>query len=118
MAAPIAPLLFRGILARFGPATALGVTSLLFAFLHQRVVQVGLMVFLGCYFGLLVWLTGSLWASLIAHAVNNLAVLTLMWIYGGEVQEISAPAWMYLCSAAVFGLAMTALWFERKPATT
>lgn len=109
-------ILFRGLASRFGAGAALAATSLLFAFFHQTLVQTVLMVFLGCYFGSLVYLTGSLWAGIIAHSANNAAVLTLMWIYGGEVQEMTAPPWMYLCSATVFGLAMGALWIERKSA--
>lgn len=111
-------ILFRGILARFGPALALGATSLLFALLHRTVVQTGLMIFLGCYFGVLVYLTGSLWSSLVAHGVNNLAVLTLMWIYKGRLPEFTAPWWMYGLSAAVFALAMTLLVLDRKAEKT
>jgi membrane protease YdiL (CAAX protease family) len=111
-------ILFRGLSARFGVGVALGGSSLLFAYFHQTIVQTVLMVFLGCYFGILIHLTGSLWAGVIAHAVNNFAVLTLTWIYGGEFQEFSAPPWMYLFSALVFALAMSLLWIERRPAKT
>jgi membrane protease YdiL (CAAX protease family) len=107
-------LLFRGITARFGVGVALGVTSLLFALLHQTVVQTVLMIFIGCYFGLLVHLTGSLWASLLAHGVNNLAVLSLMWIYKGRLPEFTAPWWMYGMSALVFGLALALLALDKK----
>lgn len=111
-------ILLRGILARFGPAVAIGVTSLLFALLHRTVVQTGLMIFLGCYFGVLVWLTGSLWASLLAHGVNNLAVLTLMWIYKGQLPEFTGPWWMYALSALVLGSAMTLLVLDRQAEKT
>lgn len=111
-------LLFRGLRARFGAGIALGATSLLFAFLHQTLVQTVLMIVLGCWFGVLVYLTGSLWSSVIAHAVNNLAVLTLMWIYKGRLPEFTAPWWMYGLSAVVFGLAMTLLALDRKSEAT
>jgi membrane protease YdiL (CAAX protease family) len=107
-------LLFRGLIRRFGVGVALASTSVLFAVLHQTPMQKVLMIFLGCYFGALVYLTGSLWASVLAHAVNNLAVLTLMWIYGGMVPEFRAPWWMYLLSALVFGLAMAGLALDRR----
>ncbi len=107
-------ILFRGLLNRFGLGVALGVTSVLFAYFHQTIVQTVLMVFLGCYFGTLVYLTGSLWSSILAHAVNNLVVLVLMWRYKGDLPEFRAPWWMYAMSAVVFGLAMTALAFDRK----
>jgi membrane protease YdiL (CAAX protease family) len=109
-------ILFRGLLNRFGLGVALGVSSVLFAYFHQTIVQTVLMVFLGCYFGVLVYLTGSLWSSILAHAVNNLSVLVLMWRYKGDLPEFRAPWWMYVCSALVFGLAMTALALDRKPA--
>jgi len=110
-------ILFRGLLARFGIVIALATTSVLFGLMHQTIVQVGLMIPLACYFGLLVYFTGSLWASILAHAVNNLAVLTLMWIYKGKLPEFTAPWWMYALSAAVFALAMTGLALDRKRPT-
>ncbi len=107
-------ILFRGLASRFGLAIALGGTSLLFSAAHGTLVQKGLMVVLGCYFGVLVHLTGSLWASILAHAVNNLAVLTLTWIYGTELPEFRAPWWLYGFSALVFVLGLSALALERK----
>jgi membrane protease YdiL (CAAX protease family) len=110
-------ILFRGLISRFGVGVALGATTLLFSALHVTLVQKALMVFLGCYFGTLVYLTGSLWSSILAHAVNNLAVLVLMWIYGGNLPEFVAPWWMYPLSAVVFVLAMAQLALDRKTAT-
>jgi membrane protease YdiL (CAAX protease family) len=110
-------ILFRGLISKFGIGVALGATSLLFALLHQTLVQTVLMIFLGCYFGTLVYLTGSLWSSLLAHAVNNLAVLVLMWIYGGNLPDFVAPWWMYLLSGVVFVLAMSQLAMDRKVST-
>ncbi|HVE42205.1 MAG TPA: CPBP family intramembrane glutamic endopeptidase [Planctomycetota bacterium] len=107
-------ILFRGLLNRFGLGVALGVSSVLFAYFPQTIVQTVLMVFLGCYFGMLVYLTGSLWSSILAHAVNNLVVLVLMWRYKGDLPEFRAPWWMYALSAVVFGLAMTGLALDRK----
>jgi membrane protease YdiL (CAAX protease family) len=111
-------ILFRGLSARLGVGVALAGSSLLFAYFHQTIVQTVLMVFLGCYFGSLIYLTGSLWAGIIAHAANNLAVLTLTWVYGTGLQDFTVPAWMYLFSTLVFALAMSLLWIERRPART
>ena len=107
-------ILFRGLAKRFGIAVGLVGTSMLFAAFHQMDVQKVLMLFVGAYFGTLVYLTGSLWAGILAHAVNNLAVLTLMWIYKGRLPEFVAPWWMYLLSLVVFALAMTMLALDRK----
>jgi membrane protease YdiL (CAAX protease family) len=108
-------ILFRGLLNRFGLGVALGATSVLFAYFHQTIVQTVLMVFLGCYFGTLVYLTGSLWSSILAHAMNNLVVLLMMWRYKGDLPDVSAPWWMYAFSALVFCLAMSALALDRPP---
>jgi membrane protease YdiL (CAAX protease family) len=106
--------LFRGLLRRFRPVVAIGSTTVLFAWFHGMDVQKFLMLFVGGYFGTLVYLTGSLWAGILAHAVNNLAVITLMWIYEGRLPAIVGPWWMYLLSAIVFALGMALLVLDRK----
>jgi membrane protease YdiL (CAAX protease family) len=107
-------ILFRGVLARFGSVVAIASTSILFALFHAMDIQKVLMLVLGCYFGFLSYITGSLWASVIAHGVNNLAVLTLTWIYGGNLPDIVGPWWMYVLSALVFGLGIAMLVLDRK----
>ena len=107
-------ILFRGLARRFGPAVGIAGTTLLFAAFHPLDVQKFLMLFVGTYFGTLVYLTGSLWAGILAHAVNNLTVITLMWIYQGKLPEFVAPWWMYALSLVVFGLAMSCLVLDRR----
>jgi len=106
-------ILFRGLVARFGVYIALAGTSILFSAAHGTLVQRGLMVVLGCYFGVLVHLTGSLWAGVIAHALNNLAVLTMTWIYQDQLPTFEPPWWLYLFSAVLFLLAMAGIAMER-----
>lgn len=107
-------ILFRGLRSRFGLGAALAATSILFAAAHGTLVQKGMMVPLGCYFAVLVHLSGSLWAGILAHALNNLAVLVTTWIWGEAVQTFDVPWWMYGSSALVFGLAMAGLAMERR----
>ena len=111
-------ILFRGILARFGAGVAIASTSILFALFHVIDIQKILMLILGCYFGFLVYVTRSLWASIVAHGVNNLAVLTLTWIYKGNLPDIVGPWWMYVLSALVFGMAVTMLVLDRNDQTS
>jgi membrane protease YdiL (CAAX protease family) len=106
--------LFRGLVKRFGFAVGLAGTTILFAAFHPMDVQKFLMVFVGAYFGTLVYLTGSLWAGILAHAVNNLAVITLMWIYKGQLPEFIAPWWMYALSLVLLVLALGMLAIDRK----
>jgi uncharacterized protein len=107
-------ILFRGLKSRFGLGIALAGTSMLFSAAHANLVQKGMMIVLGCYFGVLVHLTGSLWASILAHAVNNFAVVTMIWMFGPRLKDMALPWWMIVFSALVFGLAMTGLTLERR----
>ena len=53
---------------------------------------------------------------MLAHALNNLAVVTATFMLGGRgesVDDLIAPWWMYVLSAAVFAGAMTALARQR-----
>lgn len=106
-------LFFRGLARGLGPAWALGISTLLFAFWHEFWVQRVMMVFLGFYFGLVVWLTGSLGAGVLAHGVNNLAVLAVTALWGDRMAELRAPAGMMILSGAVWGLAIGLLVLER-----
>lgn len=106
-------LLFRGLARSLGAGWALAITTVLFASLHGPWVQKVMMLFTGLYFGLLVWLTGSLWAGVAAHAVNNVAVLAVMELWGDRVADLRAPAGMLGLSLGVFGMAMTLLALDR-----
>lgn len=107
-------ILFRGLLSRFGLGVALAGTSILFSAAHGTLVQKGMTLFLGLHFALLVHLSGSLWAGILAHAFNNLAVVTLTWMYGTALNDLPVPWWMLAFSALVFGLAIAGLALERR----
>jgi membrane protease YdiL (CAAX protease family) len=107
-------ILFRGLSSRFGLGIALAGTSILFSAAHGTLVQKGMTIFLGAYFALLVHLSGSLWAGILAHASNNLVVVTLTWKFGAELKNLPAPWWMLAFSGLIFGLAMTGLTLERR----
>jgi len=106
-------ILFRGFARSLKPAAALLLTAALFAVLHWTLVQMALMFWLGLYLGVLVWLTGSVWAGILAHAVNNLAVIVSSHLFGPEFDAMRAPLWMVGLSAVVFGLALALLALER-----
>jgi len=98
--------LFRGLMLRgfergFGTARALLYTSLLFAGMHGTSAQLLLMTFLGLYFGALAALGGSLWLAILAHAINNGAVLALQVVWGAEVQDFRASPLVLALSALV-----------------
>jgi len=106
-------IVLRGMAVRFGSAAAVGMTAVLFALMHQTLIQMALMLFLGVYFGTVVLLTGSLWPGIVAHAINNAAVLSLTHRYGQQLQALPTPWWMIVLSAAVFGLSLALLAADR-----
>lgn len=106
-------LVLRGFAARFGTRPALLFTTLGFAAAHAGVGQRIMMVFVGLYFGALVRLTGSLWAAVLAHAVNNAAVILLYARYGARVDGMHPSAGMLALSGLVFSLSLTLLFLYR-----
>jgi membrane protease YdiL (CAAX protease family) len=114
-------LVFRGFVRRFGPGMSLLFTSLLFAIMHGTMIQLVIMFGLGLYFGFLVHLTGSLWAGILAHALNNAAVLLLSATFGNRLMSLRGPWLMYPLSAIVLGGALVLLALDRpgeKPTST
>jgi sodium transport system permease protein len=67
--------LFRGFilsgLRRLGPVPAIGLSALLFGVAHASIYRLLPTFFLGVVFGIIVWRTGSLLCSIVAHAINN-----------------------------------------------
>jgi membrane protease YdiL (CAAX protease family) len=104
---------FRGFAAEFGPVRAIAYTGVLFAVFHQKELQLLLLTVLGLYFGLVVWLTGSLWAGIAAHALNNLAVLAASGLWGEDVKSVRAPGWLLALSGVLFATALAALYVQR-----
>jgi membrane protease YdiL (CAAX protease family) len=107
-------LLLRGLVSRFGAVLSVAATALLFASLHGTVVQFVLMTILGVLWGVLVRITGSLWSSILAHAVNNLSVVGVTWIFGESLPSLAAPGWMLALSAGVVGLGLALLAAEGR----
>ena len=76
-------LLFRGFLQQFleehwqDITRAILVTSLFFAVIHLNPFWLIQIYLLGVLLGYLAWRTGSIWASFILHAANNLMALLL-----------------------------------------
>ena len=69
-------LLFRGYLQRqvergWGTVASIVVVGVLFGLYHLRLSQVIPLSLLGVYLGFVVWATGSLWAGVLVHLLNN-----------------------------------------------
>jgi membrane protease YdiL (CAAX protease family) len=92
LAAPIGEeLFFRGLVLRrlvgpLGTRNALILSALLFGLVHLDPVQSPAAFLIGMYFGALVLETGSLWTSVVAHAINNSSM-----VIAPDVQGRAAP---------------------------
>lgn len=68
--------LYRGVMQsaavkRWGPWVGIGLTSFLFSLVHMDVAGFLSRILMGLWFGYLFWRTRSLWADVLAHAMNN-----------------------------------------------
>jgi len=93
------------------PARAVGIGAVVFAAAHFDPVRFPGVLLVGLAFGWLAWRTGSLWPSMLAHAVNNGAAV-LVYLLAGEA-EAADPAEALAAPEAVlvlaFGLSLLAL---------
>lgn len=80
-------LLFRGILQRKltnhwrNGHLAIWVSAVLFSAMHMQFLGFLPRMFLGAIMGYLFWFTGSLWLPIIAHFVNNLLTISLLYMH-------------------------------------
>ena len=109
-AAPLGEeLLFRGYLqriweARVGTRGGIVIASIFFAVMHLDPVRIPVYVELGCLFGALTVLSGSVWTGMVAHAANNLIATILFAVFRDESTPAEAPALL----PVVGGAALTA----------
>lgn len=85
VAAPVVEeFVFRGAvlqsLRRFGDAFALMISALLFAVFHGNLIQAPNALLMGIVMGFFALRSGSLWASISIHAVNNLASVIIIYL--------------------------------------
>jgi membrane protease YdiL (CAAX protease family) len=117
-------LLFRGYLlrvlgARYGAFYALTITSLLFALLHLNPASLLALFALGVVFGILRLATGSIWPSILAHAVQNgvSSVLVLAGVVNESPDELPLVQALALLVVALpfVAVPLARLWRRRGP---
>ncbi len=68
----------RGLLRRWPPAVAIGLTSILFALAHFDIQHSLAVLPLGAWLGYVAWKTGSVWPPVLCHFVNNGVAFVVM----------------------------------------
>jgi sodium transport system permease protein len=118
-------LFFRGLvlsgLRRAGMVPAVLVTALLFGLAHSSVYRLLPTAFLGFLFGYLVWKTGSVACSMIAHALNNGLMATLVFKPSlGTSLGIGASVYLpwRVTAAGVFVMLIGLALVWREPSST
>jgi len=92
-----------------GPLAAILISAALFALLHMDPVGfVGLME-IGALLAALRWWSGSIWAAILAHAVNN-GVAGTAFLLGWEDPDIPPPPLVLALGATLFIVGIGVLW--------
>jgi len=110
-------LFFRGVLQKvfhsnFGAPTAVVVSALCFAFAHQQPLSMLPIFFMGLTFGYVRIWTGSLWAPILLHAVNNGFALGSAYFNNGVLQDTSVVAGSWISSLGLIPCILGLLWLR------
>lgn len=113
--------LFRGVLLesmrpRYGVVVAWVLSSVLFGVVHVHPTVVVNAFFMGLVLGFIYLVSGSLWASIILHAVNNAAAYLLL-VSGHEetmvLELVGSRTWyvlLYVAALAVAAVSARMIW--------
>ncbi|HEX3038855.1 MAG TPA: CPBP family intramembrane glutamic endopeptidase, partial [Caproiciproducens sp.] len=107
-------LLFRGMvlhgLRRYGDGFAVVVSSILFGLYHGNFVQIVFAFFSGIAMALVVVKTGSLWASVLVHFINNAVAFAIELLRRFVGNQVASTA-DFIIMAALIVLGMLSLIF-------
>jgi uncharacterized protein len=99
----------RGLMRRWSPAVAIGVTSAFFALAHFDLQHSPAVIPLGVWVGYVAWKTGSVWPAVLCHFVNNLAAFILIRLWG-DLEDMENPddPMYYVVGAVLVAVAVLA----------
>jgi sodium transport system permease protein len=100
-------LFFRGLtlsgLRRLKPWLAIGLSALLFGVAHASIYRLLPTLLLGAALGYVAWRSGSIYCSMIVHAVNNGLIATLVHtnatFWGVSISEVQFVPWTITAAA-------------------
>ena len=94
------------------PWVAIVVASVIFGVIHGNPAQIPGAVIFGFVLGWLYWRSGTVWLPFMAHAVNNMLGVILMWCAGGSdmtmVELCGGPWWAAGWALIAVGLSYAA----------
>lgn len=114
-------MVFRGLilsgLRRLGPATAIGLSALLFGLAHASVYRLLPTLGLGLVLGYTAWRTGSIYCSILIHALNNGLIATLVHeeALAGRLQLSQASVLPWSITLGATAVMIFGLWLLRPP---
>jgi membrane protease YdiL (CAAX protease family) len=92
----------------FGLIPALAIPAVIFSLLHGVAIAAHHLPF-ALFVGWVVWRTGSIWTAVYVHALNNTAVLVLLYLTGESTTLDDIPPWLWPFSIAIGLLALGGL---------
>ncbi len=112
---------FRGLmlggLRRLGMARAVVISALLFGLAHSSIYRLLPTFALGLIFGYAVWRTGSIFCSILIHALNNGLIATAVYFdpiaHRLDLEHLTMVPWSWTIIAAT--IATLGLWLLRPP---
>jgi membrane protease YdiL (CAAX protease family) len=117
-------LLFRGTLQSLllqrirSPFLAIGLTSILFAAMHQQFFNLPGLLIISMILGYLRHWTGNLRASMVTHFVNNALVVVIVWFTGMNPSDPLPVenSWMWFVLGVILtgGLMYSVFYFSKK----
>lgn len=104
-----------GVMAEFNTTAAAVFTTVMFALMHGSAAGFFGYLFLGIVLVFVLRRTGSLYACMALHLVNNVTALLLSYFSGGLLQTPLATIGLFCLGAAIFGLAWFGMAICTKP---
>ena len=111
-------LFFRGVLQKlfyrnFGAPTAVVISALCFSFAHQQPLSMLPIFFMGLTFGFVRIWTGSLWAPIMLHALNNAFALGSAYLNNGVLPDTSVVAGSWISALGLIPCILGLVWLKK-----
>ena len=94
----------RGLLQRWKPVFAVGLSSLLFVLIHPSPFFMLAVLPLSIFYGIVAWRTGSIWPAIVCHSFGNIALAILNRMYPEPTVAFFGELTLFPILVGVFGV--------------